>query len=387
MKFIPLGSEAAASKGMARRKVLVLAKYYPPYRGGIENSTRTFCEGLAQDAPVHVVAFNHEPGYRVETIAGVTVERFPVFLVIKSQPLSFRYFWSAIRHKADIVHFHAPNVVASLALMVRSQRRLISIHHMDIFGRPILRMIARLLYNAVLRRSDALVVTSAKNAAISSDIRASAFTRVIPLGIDPANYVLSPVLRESGRRWRAELAQERPLVGFIGRHARYKGLDILVQAIAQLPSVCAIIAGDGPFRKDAEALSVQLNVQDRIHFVGEIAHDDKLKMLSMIDVFAFPSTEITEAFGLAQLEAMILEVPVVSSELPTGVTDVAIDCETALTVPPSDVDALAGAITRALSDPLLRARLVESARAAVFAKFTVAHMATNIRQLNMEISL
>lgn len=373
---------ASAINGL---QVMVLAKYYPPYRGGIENSTQTFCESMVGDAHVHVVAFNHEPGYRIDTIGGVVVERFHVHFVLKSQPVSFGYFWKALRAKADIVHFHAPNVVASLALVLRSQRRLVSIHHMDIFGRPILRVIARYLYNAVLQRSDALVVTSAKNAAVSADIKVNAPISVIPLGIDPAEYTVSVAMREAAHEWRARLAQDSPLVGFIGRHARYKGLDVLVRAIAQLPGVQAVIGGDGPYRCEAEALARELQVADRVHFIGEISHEDKLKLLAMIDVFVFPSTELTEAFGLSQLEAMVLDVPVVSSALPTGVTDIAVDRKTALTVPPNDAVALAAAVDLMLRDPELRQRVTRNALIALLSKFTVARMATNFRALNAQI--
>jgi rhamnosyl/mannosyltransferase len=64
----------------------------------------------------------------------------------------------------------------------------------------------------------------------------------------------------------------------------------------------------------------------------------------MMDIFVLPSTHITEAFGIAQIEAQICSLPIVSTSLPTGVSDINIDGVTGLVVPPGDVEALARAL-------------------------------------------
>jgi glycosyltransferase involved in cell wall biosynthesis len=365
-----------------RRTVVVLAKYYYPYNGGIENSTRVFCEGLAREYRVRVIAFNHEPGFSHETIGGVEVERYPTLAVVKSQPVSLRYLWAALRTSADITHFHAPNVLASLALAIRKPRRLIVVHHMDIYGRPQLRRIARALYDVVLRRSNLLVVTSKKNVAVSGDLRVTVPTRAVPLGIDPALYAFTPQQRLEAGKWRNSIAGNAPLVGFVGRHARYKGIHVLLHALVQLPLVHAVIGGDGPFRTAAEELSRSLGIDDRVYFLGEISHVKKLQLLSTIDVYAFPSTEITEAFGISQLEAMIMGAAVVASDLPTGVADVSVHEETALTVPPGDASAFAEAVKRLLQDSVLRGALTRRAHARVLSEFTTDIMVDRFNKLN-----
>ena len=366
-------------------RIVVLAKYYFPYNGGIENATRVFCEGLARTYDVKVIAFNHQPGFVSETVHGIAIERHSVQGTLKSQPLSISYFWAALRSRANITHYHAPNVVASLALALRPPRRLIVVHHMDIYGRPQLRRVARHLYDAVLRRSKLLVVTSLKNARVSADIRVDVPTRAVPLGIDPNSYKVDEALRAEASAWRRELAGNNPLIGFVGRHVRYKGLDVLLKAMVHLPDAHLAVAGDGPQNALLRGQAAALGLTDRVHFLGEVSHRDKLKLLTAITAFAFPSTEITEAFGISQLEAMLLGAPVVASDLPTGVSDVSRNDETALTVPPDDPSALAVALRLLLENHSLRERLADKAKAEVLKHFTVTEMTRRFNNLNDEV--
>ena len=122
--------------------------------------------------------------------------------------------------------------------------------------------------------------------------------------------------------------------------------------------------------------------------LGSLSHDEKLRLLAAADVFVFPSTEITEAFGVSQLEAMVVGCPVVATNLPTGVTDVSVDGRTALVVEPNDAEALAAAIGRVCDDRVLAERLASNARRRVQQNFTIKKMvernATLIAQVLFE---
>lgn len=236
-------------------------------------------------------------------------------------------------------------------------------------------------YRWLASRAEAVIVTSWKNAAISKDLPRGVRTTAVPLGIDPARYVLSERLRAAGRIWRCSLAGNAPTIGFLGRHARYKGLDVLMRALADLPGVHAFIAGDGAERASTEQLSQTLGLADRVHFLGAIDETDKLKLLCAIDAFVFPSTEITEAFGVSQMEAMLCGVPVVATDLPTGVTDVAIDGVTALLATPGCSKSLKASIAAILGDRDLATRLGSAGRQHVLnnmAEETVAEMACKV---------
>ncbi|EIZ81190.1 putative glycosyltransferase [Novosphingobium sp. Rr 2-17] len=285
-----------------------------------------------------------------------------------------------------MIYFHAPNVFASLFLLLRyvfliSKPNLIILHHVDIYGRPFFSKISRFLYNHLIGYADKLIVTSRKNLAVSDDIRRPCDIVEIPLGIDPDDYLLDDDAKERARQWRKSISGDAPVVGFVGRHARYKGLDVLVQAIAGMPEVHAFIAGDGPERAPSEALAQRLGIADRVHFFGGVTHEKKLEILAAIDVFAFPSTENTEAFGISQLEAMVVGVPVVASNLPTGVTDLAVDGETALLVEPGNVESLKEGLVRMLARPDMARRLADGAKRSSQERFTIKAMTHSNREL------
>ncbi|MFT4252816.1 MAG: glycosyltransferase [Caulobacter sp.] len=348
-------------------KILIVGKYYHPFRGGIEANTASVAELLAQSHQVTALVNRHAPDARDEVINGVQVIRKPVEITVKNQPLALGLFRGVDLADYDVIHFHAPNPYVAALLWTKLflggiKTPLVITHHMEIYGRKLLREASIGFYRWLARRARSVIVTSKKNADISLDLPKGIKTTVIPLGIDEDNYVVTDQIRAEGRAWRAELAGDAPMIGFLGRHARYKGLDVLMKALAEMPGVHAAIAGDGPERAGAEQLVQTLELADRVHFLGKINDDDKLRMLSTIDAFAFPSTEITEAFGVSQLEAMLCGAPVVATDLPTGVTDVAIHEETALLAAPGSVESLTAQLRRMIDDRALASTLAENGR-------------------------
>src|SRR5262249_53727092 len=108
--------------------------------------------------------------------------------------------------------------------------------------------------------------------------------------------------------------------------------------------------------------------------VGEVWAARRRVVLHAADVFTLPSTDRSEAFGIAQLEAMACAKAVVSSDLPTGIQAVNRHGVTGLLVPPGDPNALAGALTSLLDDAKLRAELGRAARERVDQHFTAERM-------------
>ncbi|MEA3535456.1 glycosyltransferase [Rhizobium sp. CC-YZS058] len=350
-------------------KILVVSKYYYPFSGGIEESVKFVAEYAARFHDVTVVASNHEPGNKVETLNGVRVVRRHVQWQFKGQPICLRLF-SGIRFgDYDMIHFHSPNPLANVQLLLRSllspKTPVVVTHHMDIFGRKLLRMISLPFLRHLIRSAVTTIVTSRKNLTISKDLPHDANYVVVPLAITPQDYQIDADLRQEAAAWREGLSGTAPVVGFVGRHARYKGLTVLMEALAQLDGVHGYIGGDGPYRAEAQARAEALGIADRVHFLGRLSHREKLRLLASLDVFAFPSTEITEAFGISQLEAMICGAPVVASNLQTGVTDVSIGDKTALLATPGDADSLAQQLLRLIEDKELAARLSKAALAHV----------------------
>ncbi len=112
-------------------------------------------------------------------------------------------------------------------------------------------------------------------------------------------------------------------------------------------------------------MAARLGISDRVTFTGYLSNDEIKVRLWAARLFAFPSVTNAETFGISQLEAMAVGLPIVNTSLATAVPRVARDGIEALTVPPRDPQALAAALTRLLEDEDLAARLGAAARARV----------------------
>jgi rhamnosyl/mannosyltransferase len=102
-------------------------------------------------------------------------------------------------------------------------------------------------------------------------------------------------------------------------------------------------------------------------------------------VFVLPSIDRSEAFGIAQLEAMACGKPVVNTRLDSGVPFASLDNVTGLTVEPSNVEAIAHAVNRLIADGELRARFGAAAKRRVDDEFSSATMVRRTRELYDEL--
>lgn len=161
--------------------------------------------------------------------------------------------------------------------------------------------------------------------------------RVVPNGIDPKRFTPAGPVR-AGR-----------YLLFVGRLVRYKGLDVLLSALALLrPNVPLFVAGVGPLRGRLEAQARQLGVD--VRFLGHVPDDDLPALYRGAVLTVLPSVTCQEAFGIALLESMACGTPVVASRLP-GVTELA--SLGGLVTPPGDARALANRLRTALWDDRL----------------------------------
>src|SRR5262249_47181729 len=146
--------------------------------------------------------------------------------------------------------------------------------------------------------------------------------------------------RQSARR-RVGLA-DAPTVFFLARLDRthyFKGLHLLIDAVARVPDAVLVVGGDGEWRAQYEARARD-SLGERAHFVGDVPDEALPAHYRAADVVASPSVDRTEAFGLVILEALACGTPVVASRLP-GVRTLVDEGRTGYLVEPGNVDQLA----------------------------------------------
>ena len=193
--------------------------------------------------------------------------------------------------------------------------------------------------------------------------------RTIYNGIDPT----APTGRE-------QLAKP-PVVGFMGRLADQKGVDVLLRALTELPDASCVVVGDGPLRAEVDRLIDDLGLNGRVIMAGW--RQDFQNLLATFDVLAVPS--LFEGLPLVVLEAMFAGVPVVASDV-GSLSEALEDGVSGLLVPPGDVDALRAALARLLADDDLRRRIGERGREVASSRFSLQAMATAYESLYAEVT-
>jgi rhamnosyl/mannosyltransferase len=350
--------------------------------GGIETHLQALCGELCKLADIRVtVASDNRTGSR-ELLDGVEVTRVPTQLTLAAAPICAGMVANIRDSGADIVHIHLPNPIAVLAYLASKHRgRLIATYHSDTVRQRFLGAAFEPFLHAFLRRSSAIIVSSAEYQK-TSPVLAHYQDRchIIPFGIavdrlqhfDPA--LVAQIRKQYGER----------LVLAVGRLVYYKGFEFLVRAMTQVNGNLLVV-GDGPLRGSLMDLTAQLRLGEKVHFAGRVP-GDLTPYHHAADLFALPSIARSEAFGIVQIEAMAAGKPVVNTQLDSGVPYVSLHERTGLTVPPSDPNALAAAINRLLDNADLRRSLGQAARARAYQEFSLETMTSRTMALYEQVA-
>lgn len=160
------------------------------------------------------------------------------------------------------------------------------------------------------------------------------------------------------------------IIGNAARLTPQKGQAILIRAARILKDkgldFRVLIAGSGKLEDELKALSHELDVADRVEFLGFVT--DLKAFNQSIDIFALSS--LWEGFCYAQVEAMTLERPVVAFNV-SSIPEVVVHNETGFLVEAEDVEAYAARLEQLILDPDLRKSLGEAGRRRVIDNFEI----------------
>ena len=157
---------------------------------------------------------------------------------------------------------------------------------------------------------------------------------------------------------------DRPTFLYVGRLKRYKGLDIVLRALAATRVARADLAleivGQGDDRPRLERLARTLGVADAVRFAGFVSHDEKRRLMRRAWAVVFPSPK--EGWGISNVEAAACGTPALASDSP-GLRESVRDGETGFLVPHGDVPALARRMLELAGDSGVVTQLGRGARA------------------------
>jgi N-acetyl-alpha-D-glucosaminyl L-malate synthase BshA len=269
----------------------------------------------------------------------------------------------------DLVHVHyaIPHAVAAYLAREVSGRRfcvITTVHGTDtrLVGLdPSLRPITRF----ALGQSDGVTAVSRDLAeATRRDFNLDFEIATIPNFVDPDEFSRRP---PPGLRERFA----PPGVGIVAHISNFRSVKRPQDAVRAFERIRRrvdarlMMVGDGPEREPCQRLALELGLGDSVHFLG--GQQSVAGLLSVSDVFLLPSE--LESFGLAALEAMSCEVPVVAYAV-GGVPEVVVEGETGHLVPMGDVEGMAERALDLLLDDRRRRALGEQARRRAAGEFS-----------------
>jgi glycosyltransferase involved in cell wall biosynthesis len=363
----------------------VVPTYIPAYRyGGPIYSVHGLCKAL--------VLLGHEVSVFTTNVDGDNDSDVPLGQPVDIDGVKVSYFpskrlrrlyWSPPMKKAlekqiqkvDILHLHSiflwptwaaarsarrngnPYIIAPRGMLVKEL-----IERKSSFAKNLW---IRLVERRNLERAAAIHVTTKKE---MEEAEKFGFSLppvfIVPNGVDVEE------LRRQPRHVSPliESMIHKPYLLFLGRINWKKGLDRLIPALAYVPDIPLVIAGNDEenYRPEIETLAVSHGVSKRITFTGPVYGDDKAVLLQNASVLVLPS--YSENFGNVVLEAMAVGCPVaVTPEV--GVADIVLKYGAGMVVN-GDPETLGKGLQHMASDPQALKKMGDKGRQAAEEKFT-----------------
>jgi colanic acid/amylovoran biosynthesis glycosyltransferase len=369
-----------SATGDSPLRILVLATTFPARAGdGTPEFVLTLSGAFAASgAQVTAVVPRVPGGASREVIDGVHVRRFAYFprwfegldhgaimanlrahpwRLLEVPPLIIAFIVAALRQvrreRPDVVHAHwivPGGLIARVVLAFTRVPYVVTAHGADAYmlrAGPALRA-----KRAILRRAAATVPVSA---AIGTELaKLGTVSPAVPMGVDIAR-----IAGEVGPR-----KPERGRVLFVGRLVEKKGVDVLLRAAARVPAATVVIVGDGPCRRSLETLAADLEITDRVEFLGARPRQGVMDEMARAALVAVPSQVGAggdqDGVPVVLGEAMAAGVPVIASDL-GGVGEYVSDGDNGRVVASGSVDELAEAISDLVEHPDFAEKLASQA--------------------------
>jgi rhamnosyl/mannosyltransferase len=375
-------------------KIIHVGKYYLPFYGGIENfMAGLMSEQAKQGHQVQTIVHQHRRKQKFvsEKFGDATVHRTPThgnLLFVPIAPSFGKYLKQVVdEFKPDVIHLHMPNVSCFWALFSKKLRKIPwVIHwHSDVVGAApdwrikLLYPFYRLFEKALLSSAKKVIATSEPYLETSKPlVDFIDKCEVVELGIEDRK--LKALLNEKEN-------EELKLL-CIGRLTYYKGHEVLIKALskARRQGIDLSIVGTGELEDSLKSLVDNLELEEKVHFLGSLSDELLEQELKGCDLLCLPSLERTEAFGVVLLEAMRASKPCLVTNVDgSGMSWVVQGEETGFVVQAGDVDALANKLSEIYDNKGVLKKLGENGRRRFESEFTIEKIAAKINDIYEEV--
>jgi glycosyltransferase involved in cell wall biosynthesis len=302
---------------MKSRKILLVSDYFYPYKSGLSYVVKVLAEELVKkDLEVTILCHQHDDSLpKFEILNGVSIHRARPLFKLNRATISFDFFYKymLLRRDSEFINMHLPMPEAGL-LPIKKSQKLILTYQCDVPKNSfLLKVIAFLMdisSRTAISRSKWVVFSTLDYMNFSRMWRhaSSKSVEIFPFVNFPK--VADPLFENKhGRNF-----------GYLGRFTSEKGALFLIQAFQKgaSPDDRLLMAGSSKVAGDSvyEETKILAEQDSRIILLPDILDADLPGFYASLDAFCFPSLNSFEAFGIAQVEALLAGIPVLTSDLP-----------------------------------------------------------------------
>lgn len=353
--------------------MIIVNKRNVNHIGGVEIILRQMLEAL-QDKDVVVVTLNNAPKTEYGSYGTIPVEQLGTRFCKQTfrWAKDLRKRLQSLSTEHDTIIYHYPSFQPEF-YQVPFQRKIVY-YHADVTRHRFLGVLyQRLITRRFLQDADIILVSNPNIIESSKTLRVYRDKcQVLHFGIDEVHFRY----REDHYRNRLLQKDEDKILLFVGRMARYKGFNYILQSLHMLDSTFRLVViSKDDYRKEDEIYIRQHKLAQRITKVSNVRYEELPYYYSSADILLMPSTDRAEAFGLVAVEAMACSVPVITTELGTGTSYHNVDGITGRVIPPSSAQALTDSIHEVIKWKIDRSILKERANMFSLSAFYERFMA------------
>lgn len=351
-------------------RVAIVSPVFPPYRGGIGAVAAADKANLAS---LGIEATVFTPLYEAgRESAGAQMLR--PLIAHGNAAVTPSLLWRL--RKFDLIHLHYTAYGMDIFAVFASwifRKPLFLTYHMKPVSADWRNIIFK-LHRAFL---EPFILFSANTVFVSSADYANAMRMKhrnlieLPFSVDTEKF--SPG-RDMAMRQKLGLTPDAFTMIFVGgldKAHYFKGLDVLLKSVAELPRSSAfalLVVGDGDERPYFEKHAEALGIANHVRFLGNVSPEELPCVYRASDVHILPSLDRGEAFGLVTLEAAASGIPSIVSDLP-GMRTIVDPDVTGVRIPAGDHTSLTKTLEKFMAQPELRKTMGEAARKRILERY------------------
>jgi rhamnosyl/mannosyltransferase len=335
--------------------VLQLAKYYPPVYGGIELVEKMMTKAhIENQDKVFIVAFSNYEKIEKGEMGEIVFRQFENIKLL-SAPFNFNFLFNfkkfIIDNSIDRIYVHLPNpfmheVVELNKSFLKSRNiEVVAVYHSDIVNKGILGPIYEFYFT---------LHSSVYNKVIASSEKLWNSSRVLS-SFGPKKKIIIPFCSDNNFNFK-KVSEFKGKLLTIGRLVPYKGFEFLIKTFNNTEYELNII-GDGPLYQQLKSIA-----SSNIIFHKEVSEDIKNDLFEQSDLLVVGSISRAEAYGMTIVESFARGMPVVATNLNSGVTYLVQNEVTGMTFELKNSEELIGKIDRLKKDKDLFSTISSSCR-------------------------